>query len=148
MALKVTQLSNRIRIDKKPGTQYAEVLTGDDRFKYNVAVGQSIETSRGEEDSVLFSQNLDDERYLPFEGSGLIGQYQIELPTELINFDYNTISEVMFHTRYTARDGGCSFKDRVNDALVEQLSELKASVKTENNGLFLAINLRRDRPDV
>jgi Tc toxin complex TcA C-terminal TcB-binding domain len=87
---------------------------GDDRFKYNVAVGQSIETSRGEDDSGLFSQNLDDERYLPFQGSGLIGQYRLELPTEFRNFDYNTISDVIFNIRYTARDGGGTFKSLVN----------------------------------
>src|SRR5262249_29482481 len=67
---------------------------------------QSIVTSTGNNDSGMFETNLRDERMLPFEGMGAISTWQLELPTQLKSFDYSTISDVIIHVRYTARDGG------------------------------------------
>ena len=55
--------------------------------------------------------NLRDERYLPFENSGVVSEWQLELPAnpskkDPAQFDYNTISDVILHIRYTAREGG------------------------------------------
>ena len=54
---------------------------------------------------------LRDERYLPFEHSGVISEWQLELPAnpskgDPRQFDYKTISDVILHLRYTAREGG------------------------------------------
>jgi hypothetical protein len=59
----------------------------------------------------MFETNLRDERYLPFENSGVISEWQLELPANPTlkdprQFDYNTISDVVLHIRYTARQGG------------------------------------------
>ena len=54
--------------------------------------------------------NLRDERYLPFEGAGAISTWSLELPADFRSFDYNTISDVILHLRYTARDGGDALK--------------------------------------
>lgn len=67
---------------------------------------KSIVTSTGQNDAGLFEPNMRDERYLPFEGAGAISTWQLELPTQFKTFDYNTISDVILHLRYTARDGG------------------------------------------
>jgi hypothetical protein len=85
---------------------------------------QSIVTSSGRDDSGLFETNLRDERYLPFEGAGAISRWRIELPRPnatssvepyaLPLFDYRTISELVLHLRYTARDGGQAFREAVN----------------------------------
>ncbi len=72
---------------------------------------QSIVTSSAQNDSGLFEANLRDERYLPFENSGVISEWQLELPAnpskkEPAQFDCDTISDVILHIRYTARNGG------------------------------------------
>ena len=63
-------------------------------------------TSGAQNDSGLFETNLRDERYLPFEGAGAISTWRLELPIDLPQFDVESISDVVFHLRYTAREAG------------------------------------------
>lgn len=65
---------------------------------------QAIFTSTGQNDSGMFETNLHDERYLPFENSGIVSEWQLELPADVRQFDYDTISDVILHVRYTAHD--------------------------------------------
>src|SRR5688572_31946151 len=53
----------------------------------------------------MFEANLRDERFLPFEGAGAESTWKLELPKDYRVFDYNTISDVILHIRYTARQG-------------------------------------------
>lgn len=78
----------------------------DTRFTDNFGSIQSIVTSSGQNDSGLFDANMRDERYLPFEGQGAISTWRIQLPRNFPSFDYDTISDVVLHLRYTAREGG------------------------------------------
>ena len=78
----------------------------DDRFVDYFGAVRSIVTSSGINDSGMFETNLRDERFLPFEGAGAISTWQLELPAEFRPFDYATISDVVLHVRYTAREGG------------------------------------------
>jgi hypothetical protein len=71
---------------------------------------QAVVTSSGQVDSGLFETNLHDERYLPFEYSGVISQWQLILPADVPQFDLDTITDVILHVRYTAREGGDSLK--------------------------------------
>ncbi|WP_367108738.1 hypothetical protein [uncultured Psychrobacter sp.] len=82
--------------------------TADDRFRHYSDKVQSIVTSNAQNDSGLFETNLRDERFLPFEGQGVISTWNLELPNEFRQFDYDTISDVILHLRYTARQGGDS----------------------------------------
>ena len=90
--------------------------------------------------------NLEDDRYLPFEGCGAIGTYALELPDPLRIFDYSTITDVVFHVRYTARDGGGGFRTSVQSNLSSGLNQM--ILKTGRTGLFHAFDLRRDHPDL
>jgi Tc toxin complex TcA C-terminal TcB-binding domain len=65
----------------------------------------AIATSHGSVDSGLFELNLRDERYLPFEGAGAIGTWQLELDPECNDFDIQSLSDIVVELRYTARDG-------------------------------------------
>jgi hypothetical protein len=90
---------------------YARENAEDDRFNDYYGSLQSIVTSSAQNDSGLFETNLRDERYLPFENSGVVSEWQLELPAnpskgDPRQFDYNTISDVILHLRYTAREGG------------------------------------------
>jgi len=90
---------------------YAREDAEDDRFNDYFGSLQSIVTSSAQNDSGLFETNLRDERYLPFENSGVVSEWQLQLPADPskkdpAQFDYDTISDVILHTRYTAREGG------------------------------------------
>jgi hypothetical protein len=100
--------------------KYAREKTGDPRFVDYPGAIQSIATSSGQNDSGVYELNFRDERYLPFEGWGAISRWQIEMPKNCNQFDFNTISDVILHLRYTARDGGKALKDA---ALNERLEK-------------------------
>jgi hypothetical protein len=127
---------------------YARDVSGDDpRFRDDYGAIQSIATSDGQSDSGLFELTFRDERYLPFEGAGVISQWQLELPTTLKPFDYDTISDVILHVHYTARDGGSTLKTAANDALQAAINAMPLGENgDERTGLFQAFSARRDFP--
>jgi hypothetical protein len=112
-AVNATLTLQRSRVRISPALRdgrYAATDDADDRFSDHLGGTQSIVTSTGNQDSGLFETNLRDERYLPFEGSGAISWWRLELPTGLPQFDYGTISDVVLHLRYTAREGGAPLR--------------------------------------
>lgn len=104
----------------------------DDRFSDHFSSLQSIVTSTGQNDSGLFETNLHDERYLPFEGSGVVSEWQLVLPAnpsegDPRQFDYDTISDVILHFRYTAREGGALLQKGALDNLNNLINEAQAA---------------------
>jgi hypothetical protein len=85
---------------------YARQGANDPRFSDFLGSMQAIVTSSGQNDSGLFETNLHDERKLPFEWSGAVSEWQLDLPSNIRQFDFNTISDVILHLRYMAREGG------------------------------------------
>ena len=115
---------------------YARQDAEDDRFADYFSSLQSIVTSTGQNDSGLFETNLRDERFLPFENSGVISEWRLELPAdpsknEPAQFDYQTISDVILHVRYTARQGGGLLRKGATDNLKTAIAEAQnaASVR-------------------
>jgi len=103
----LTLLTNKTRVSSVTTTQYAEdTSNGDPRFVADFAALQSITTSHAQSDSGVFELNFRDERYLPFEGAGVISRWRIELPIDTNAFDFNTLADVVLHLKYTAREGG------------------------------------------
>jgi hypothetical protein len=89
-------------------------------------------TSSVQNDSGLFETNLRDERYLPFENSGVVSEWRLELPADPskgdpAQFDYNTISDVILHMRYTAREGGGLLRKGAMDHLKTLIEEAQAA---------------------
>lgn len=116
--LRLTKSRTRI----KPTGSYDYSGVDDPNFSHRFGSIESIVTSSGQNDSGLFETNLRDERYLPFEGSGAISEWQLQLPgnpsiNDPCQFDYKTISDVILHIRYTAREGGQSLRDKAVDNL-------------------------------
>jgi hypothetical protein len=89
----------------------------DVRFTDSVGSTESIVTSSGQSDGGLFEVNLRDERYLPFEGAGVISVWRVDLNADTNAFDVNTITDVVMHIRYTARDGGEGLRTAARTAL-------------------------------
>ena len=119
----VTLLQNSVRKSTNTGGGYARTGTEDPRFTDNMAAIQSIVTSTAQNDSGLFELNFHDERYLPFEGAGVISRWYLELPPDTNQFDLDSISDVVFHLKYTARDGGEPLRQTARSAVVQALPQ-------------------------
>jgi hypothetical protein len=63
---------------------------------------------------------------------------------ELTQFDFNTITDVIFHIRYTSREGGDLFKGMAVGALEKAINEMV--VGEDRAGLFRLFSLRHDFP--
>ncbi|MFL6201534.1 MAG: insecticidal toxin protein [Thermoanaerobaculia bacterium] len=123
----LTLLKSSIRRNSLPsGDGYARAGADDSRFSDHFGSLQSIVTSTGQNDSGLFETNLRDERYLPFEGSGAISEWQLELPAGVRQFNYDTISDVILHLRYTAREGGALLRNAAVGNLKACIEEAQA----------------------
>jgi hypothetical protein len=103
---KLSLLQSSIRVSSLKGDDYKRSGTEDTRFRDFNGTIQSIVTSSAQNDSGLFETNLHDERYLPFEGAGVVSKWKIELPHEIPQFDFETIVDVVLHFRYTCREAG------------------------------------------
>jgi hypothetical protein len=120
--------------------EYARQGSEDDRFVDYAGAVQSIVTSGASNDSGMFEANLRDERFLPFEGAGAESVWKLDLPKpqDYPAFDYATISDVILHIRYTARQGVDPTK--VKTALDDLFQEASQS------NLALLFSLRHDFP--
>ncbi|UVO28152.1 hypothetical protein [Bradyrhizobium arachidis] len=110
---------------------YARENAEDDRFEDYFGSLQSIITSSAQSDGGLFETNPRDERYLPFENAGAISEWQLELPGnpskgDPVQFDYETISDVILHIRYTAREGGSLLRQGAITNLKSLIDDAKA----------------------
>ena len=113
-------LNNSVRINTAMNseTKYEHendegVFTDDERFSTQYTPVTAIAISQAQNDSGMFEFNFRDERYLPFERAGAISEWEIALSEEkeLRQFDYSTISDVILHLNYTARESGGLFKE-------------------------------------
>ena len=149
VSAKLSMISNKYRKDVSPnniaGTGYAEDTGNDERFEYNIGAIQSIATSSAQNDGGVFELNFRDERYLPFENTGAISSWRLELPEEVRQFDYSTISDIIVHMSYTAKEGGSGLKQAAEDALREQLATIHQDL--DKNGMHLAINMKHELPN-
>jgi hypothetical protein len=120
--------------------EYQRQGSEDERFLDYFGTIQSVVTSSGNNDSGMFEPNLRDERLLPFEGAGAESTWRLELPASFRQFDYSTISDVILHVQYTARQGGSQLRSKATEHLQELLTEANAS------GLALVFSLPHDFP--
>jgi hypothetical protein len=94
---------------------------GDPRLVKAYAATEAIATSSGQNDSGLFELSFRDERYLPFELAGAVSRWRIELPLENNPFDFDSLSDVVLHLGYTAREGGDVLRRAANAVAQEHL---------------------------
>jgi hypothetical protein len=125
-------LSSSVRVSPLlAGGGYARDTSQDDsRFVDYFGSTDSIVTSTGSMDSGMFETNLRDERFLPFEGAGAISTWSLSLPAELPAFDYTTVSDVILHIRYTARQAGDPLGSQATKELVAMLDTAGQSSQT------------------
>ncbi len=145
----LTLLSNSVRLDPAASSDYKRSEDGDDpRFRDNAGAIQSIATSSGQNDSGTFELNFRDERYLPFEGAGAISSWRIELTKDrdLRQFDYDTITDVIVHVSYMAREGGGQLKQKAIESLKQTITEGTLKL-AEEQGLLRLFSLKHEFPN-
>ena len=151
--------SNSIRINilngdnGYPHNSDGGVLTDDDRFIENNIPFSAIATSTGQNDSGVFELNFKDERYLPFEGAGVISTWRLELNgkylqddgsiLDLSQFDYSSIPDIILHLKYTSREDAGVFRQ---NALKNLQSYIKHSVDTAPEPFMRFFDIRREFP--
>jgi hypothetical protein len=134
--------SSTVRISSQlaNGAYARDPANPDPRFTDYFGSVETVVTSGPTNDSGMFETNLHDERFLPFEGAGAQSTWSLALPGSLRPFDYATISDVILHIRYTARDGGTALA-------AQATKELQAILSADSeSGLALLFSLRCDFP--
>ncbi|HEX7902459.1 MAG TPA: neuraminidase-like domain-containing protein [Chitinophagaceae bacterium] len=117
----LTQLSNQVVLT--PDLNAVNFLLGENdatmpeakTMRSNWWINQQVALSRGVDDSGLFELNFSDERYLPFEGTGAVSSWRLSMSKASNHFDFNAISDVIMQLKYTALNGGTTFRDQVLD---------------------------------
>jgi Tc toxin complex TcA C-terminal TcB-binding domain/Neuraminidase-like domain/Salmonella virulence plasmid 28.1kDa A protein/Putative peptidoglycan binding domain len=151
LTLRLLKNSYRRTTDLNGGYARGEDETANgpgDRFVDDRKVIGSIVTSSGQNDSGLFEPSMRDERYLPFEGAGAVSTWRLELPTEFPTLDYQTISDVVLHLRYTAKDGGEEIREAARDAVKAHFGDTANAHlgDTANSPLVRLFSLRHEFP--
>ncbi|APV39203.1 hypothetical protein PFAS1_07535 [Pseudomonas frederiksbergensis] len=72
-------------------------------------VKQQVALSTGDDDSGLFTLNLLDERYLPFEYTGAVSTWRLTFPNHTAQKAMlESLSDIIVHVKYTAKRPGVS----------------------------------------
>ncbi|WP_154724325.1 neuraminidase-like domain-containing protein [Thiothrix nivea] len=140
--LRLLEHKYRIKSLAQSADDYLEKVESDDRFQTVRVPISSIAASSAQGDSGVFELSFRDERYLPFEGAGVISKWRLELPSTIRQFDYSSISDVVMQVRYVASDGGDKLKGIASQAALKYLAAVETESREE--GLFALIDLKHD----
>jgi hypothetical protein len=151
-------LKNTVRINSS-GSSYIHnneegIPVDDGRFDENNIPFKSIATSSAQNDSGVFELNFRDDRYLPFEGAGVVSTWKLELNgkqkkedgsiLDFSQFNINSISDVILHIKYTAKEDAGSFKTKC----IENLdSFINGSVESNSVPFMKQLSLKHDFPN-
>ncbi|MGA9377611.1 MAG: hypothetical protein WBV73_02320, partial [Phormidium sp.] len=69
------------------------------------------------ENNGLFELRFDDDRYLPFEGTGAVSTWRLELNGKKGSYNVQDILDVTINLKYTAEQGGAVFANAVKGML-------------------------------
>lgn len=86
----------------------------------NLRASQQIAVSSGLNDSGMFILNFGDERYLPFEGTGAVSDWQLKFPNVKSAEQQallQSLNDVIIQVHYTALYGGSTFEQAVSGTL-------------------------------
>ncbi len=121
----LTQMGSKALLE--PNIDAVRYLLGDpgvDQPAANVVrtnwrANQQIALSKVDEDLGMFALDFFfDDRYFPFEGTGAVSMWRLEMPAENNpGIDLSAIEDVIIHLRYTAKSDRGAFKDQVSEVL-------------------------------
>ncbi|NEO96215.1 MAG: hypothetical protein F6K56_41160, partial [Moorea sp. SIO3G5] len=79
----------------------------------------------------LFVLNFQDERYLPFEGTGAISSWNLKMPKANNSFDFESITDVIITLKYTAMQGGSTISNTVAENLTTFTGQVVLNLKQQ-----------------
>jgi Tc toxin complex TcA C-terminal TcB-binding domain len=127
-------------------SDYPERTDGsEDRFATTNVPITAIAVSSLDDESGVFDLNFHDERYLPFEGAGVISKWRIELPDTFRQFDYDTMTDVVMRLRITSMDAGDKLKQAASGTVLDFVKSVEDL--SRDQGLFVAFDLKSDFSD-
>ena len=129
-----TNVSARLSLTKGE----VEIESGGKLENWDYGKNTSLYASSAANDAGMFDFNFRDERYLPFEGAGAISEWQLDLPSQIRAFNYDTISDVILHISYTAREGD---REEAENKLAATLTSYAQEI-----GMFKLISLKNQFP--
>jgi hypothetical protein len=141
-------LEHKYRISpsaEQPYNSLADTTKPDDRFAVARVPIDAIAVSSAHMDPGVFELTFHDERYMPFEGAGAISNWEFQLPSGFRQFDYESITDVLLHIRYTSVEGGSKLKTIAEAAMLETLK--MAREKAQDGGFWTVLDIRHDFPD-
>jgi hypothetical protein len=106
----------------------------------------------GEKNNGLFELRFDDERYLPFENTGAVSTWRLELNGKKNSYNINALRDVIINLKYTAEQGGQIFASVVKgllkpyptarffDVVQEFPDEWAAFLEEDDNKLILPMS--------
>jgi hypothetical protein len=128
--LSITRHAYRVSTATTSPEAYAAASAANDgSFRTDPVPITAVATSSGMQDAgtfeLGFSQLGAEGRFAPFEGAGAISSWKLELPPPAMRqFDYESISDVVLHVRYTAVDGGPLLKSAATGAVAATRARL------------------------
>jgi hypothetical protein len=142
----LTLLGSQIRTSPSAASpaEYPRKQGIDERFLDDPG-GAEIVTSSAQSDSGLFELRFEDERYLPFESAGAVSNWRLTLNNVYPQFDYTTITDVVLHVRYTARDGGATLREASAGSAKSSLNKM-ALAEESRKGLYRLFSARHEFP--
>ncbi|MFM2162549.1 MAG: hypothetical protein RLZZ383_2061, partial [Pseudomonadota bacterium] len=125
--------------------------TTDGDLVEETATFPSVVTSVAVEDGGLFRNDEGGPRYLPFERKGAVSSWHLAFAnTEYRQIDWDSVSDVVLHLRFTALDGGQTYRQQVLAVL--DLTVLAGGFTDEGttsttDRYVIGLSARRDDPD-
>ncbi|OLT60529.1 hypothetical protein BJP37_17440 [Moorena bouillonii PNG] len=119
----LTQLSSKLVMDTDikavkhlmdPANEATANVRADWRANQQVALSHVDQYT---ENSGMFELNFGDERYLPFEGTGAVSNWNLELNGKKGDYNPKDLLDVTIKLRYTAKQGGSRFANEVKGVL-------------------------------
>ncbi len=132
----LTQTSNKVLIKAEPSA-VKWLLTGQGNkpdtgtLRQDWRQNQQIAISKGTNDNGLFVLNFQDERYLPFEGTGAISNWTLSMPKASNPINFDTITDVIITLSYTALEKGSTISDAVTQNLTKFTGQVALNLKQE-----------------
>jgi hypothetical protein len=112
--------------------------TSDKRFTtVNIPINSIVATS-GQNDSGIFDLQLKDERYIPFEGAGVISTWQLQLPAGFRQFDYDSILRI----KHISSDGGDKLASPAADSVTQYIKSV--TNLSQEQGLLALFDLKSE----
>ncbi len=106
--------TNAVKYLLAPGEMPPPSVRSDWRANQQIVLSHTDEYDKA---NGLFEARLDDERYLPFEGTGAVSRWRLELNGKRGSVNLQALRDVAITLKYTARYGGQAFADAVRGLL-------------------------------